>query len=264
MFMEDTPHRPLFQGNAKGPSKVPYKSPEKPKKSNALPGFQNAFMTSTPLRPSQQRPNKGKQREIGGTQLHDAPFPSVFHIPVSPPSSPIHRPRRPETNTKGGYLTNPLEEPVPAQDFDIDGDVEMAAEDDETMIFEEAEEEVDPVEPFNWKIEVLVSLTYSGIDNSTCFLQLNRIILTNTLPPLTTPSFQTILEAAATVDLPPETAQIYSAACSRILEVISATFKHHDFEKALDNTSYSFSTMIPILSNAKLVSHLILLEKSRL
>lgn len=65
---------------------------------------------------------------------------------------------------------NPLDEPAPVQGFDVDGDVEMAAEDDETMIFEEAEEEVDPVEPFNWKIEVPVSFTYSGIDNSTCFL----------------------------------------------------------------------------------------------
>lgn len=149
--MDDTPQQPTLQGNAKGPSKAPYKSPEKTRKSNALPGFQNAFMTSTPLRPSQQRPNKGKQREIE-TQLQDAPFPSILHVPLSPPTSSMNLPRLPEPIIKQGNLHD---EPLLTQGFDGDGDIEMVVDDDEAMIFEEAEEEVDPIEPFNWKIEVL-------------------------------------------------------------------------------------------------------------
>jgi hypothetical protein len=43
-------------------SEYPRKSPEKQKKLSMLPGFQNAFETSTPMRSPSKRLNKGKEK----------------------------------------------------------------------------------------------------------------------------------------------------------------------------------------------------------
>ncbi|KAF9465012.1 hypothetical protein BDZ94DRAFT_1255094 [Collybia nuda] len=227
---EDIPKHPALSGNTKYHPKVPYRSPERTKKPNALPGFHNAFATSTPIRPSQQRLNIAKQRAIEETQTRDAPFLSAFNIPVSPPSSPMHHSHFSSTNQP----KNAPDEPALAPSLDIDKDVDMTVDGDEVMLSEETADEVDPVEPFNWKIE------------------LNRIILTETLPPFTTPSFQNIIEAVASLELPPDTGHVYSAGCSQILETLSTTFRHNEFKKALNDISHSLSTMIPVISNARL------------
>jgi hypothetical protein len=167
MFMDETPRRPIHAHN-NDHSKLaqPHKSPEKIKKSNALPGFHNAFMTSTPLRSSQQRQNKGKLRDIGGISTHETPFPSTFHLAASPPSSPAQHLQRLDIKPRN---VNRQEETALALESQrvADGDVEMAVDDDEGVIFdEESGEEIDAIEPFNWKIEVPISLQFCVLEST--------------------------------------------------------------------------------------------------
>ena len=48
-------------------------------------------------------------------------------------------------------------------------------------------------------------------------------------------------------------AETYSAACSRILEILAPTSKYTDYENTLDSVSRSLLSMIPILNNTNSV-----------
>lgn len=159
MFPELTPLRPVFM-ESKGLPQThnPRKSPEQIKRPKILPGFQNAFATSTPLRPSQKRTNKGKQPDIEGFSTDVPPFPSTFQPPVSPRS-----PTRPSKHIEAdvrmddsisilGDVENMTVQP---HIQDNDGDIEMAEDDDEGIFIEETEEETDNIEAFDWKAEVM-------------------------------------------------------------------------------------------------------------
>ncbi|KAF6760249.1 hypothetical protein DFP72DRAFT_883646 [Ephemerocybe angulata] len=182
-----TPSRPLFVPPPKVISPRKSQSPLKPKKAATLPGFQNSFATSTPLRPSQKV--KGKQREIIPDDSN------VFNAPL--PSQPFSSPKSFETSQAEKHLGHLRQCDFPcrlhllttvfssepqssqAQQADYDGDVVMGQEPQEPEP-EEVVGEVYNVDPPNWKAE------------------LGRIILTHIRPGCSELSFQLLLSVSFT------------------------------------------------------------------
>jgi hypothetical protein len=151
--VDETPIRSRSPGKTKEIAKMPHprKSPEMFKKPNMLPGFQNAFMDSTPSRISQRRVGNGKQREIED-MLGDDLGVASFQGPVSPPASPTRYPQDMDTDVKTEVM-DLLEENEAVRQEDIsnrDMDIEMA---EEMHNISEEMEDVD-IEPFDWKTEV--------------------------------------------------------------------------------------------------------------
>ncbi|KAF8236475.1 hypothetical protein L208DRAFT_1390557 [Tricholoma matsutake] len=229
-FVHETPIRSRSPGNAKEIAKMAHlhKSPETFKKPNMLPGFQNAFMDSTP---SQRRVGKGKQREIEdvlGDNLGVASFPD----PASPPTSPTRYPRDMDTDVQREVLDFFEENDVTVRPEDIsnrDVDIEMA---EEVHNISEQMEDVGIIEYFDWKTE------------------LNRIILMHSLPSSATLTFQTLLGAPVMSGLPTDLALAFSSDCARVLEVVANTSEHIDFAKAAEQVARSFVSMVPILNAA--------------
>ena len=120
------------------------KSPETFKKPSMLPGFQNAFVDFTP---SRRRGGKGKQRDT-----EDVIDDTNFQNPVSLPSSPARCAQDMDMDVKmeTQYL---LENDITIHIPNMDVDVEMA---EEPRSASEGEN-VDKVEPFDWKTEVYLS-----------------------------------------------------------------------------------------------------------
>jgi hypothetical protein len=125
------------------------KSPEMFKKPSMLPGFQNAFVDLTPSRPSQRRGGKGKQRDI-----EDAIDDTNYQNLVSLPSSPARCEQDMDIDFKmetQHLLENDITIHIPNRDVDV----EMAEEPGSAS---EKGENVDKIEPFDWKTEVYLSL----------------------------------------------------------------------------------------------------------
>jgi hypothetical protein len=163
--VDETPIKSHSPGKTHDIAKSPYhrKSPEKFKKPNMLPGFQNAFMDSTPLRPSQRRADKGKQREIEDVLADDAGAASF----ASPPTSPtrytgidirmgdLDLVEENDATVRYGYTLNP------------DMDTEMA---EEAHNLSEGMGDVDIIEPFDWKTEVpVIFICYTVIPTTGLF-----------------------------------------------------------------------------------------------
>jgi hypothetical protein len=140
----------------------PRKSPEKFKKPNMLPGFQNAFMDSTPSRLSQRRAGKGKQREIDHVLGEGSGAASFQHL-VSPPTSPIRCPQDMDTDVKMEVLDLFEDNDATVQQEDIpsgDMNIEMA---EEAHNVSEEMEDADIIEQFDWKTEVPLNFTCFSI-----------------------------------------------------------------------------------------------------
>jgi hypothetical protein len=142
------------------PSKYPRKSPEKQKKLSMLPGFQNAFETSTPMRSPSKRLNKGKGKMEYGALAADTPFCNTFRG-LSQQSLDISQ-IPPEEGMNGFQesAARPLS-PSPlrletGQTKDEDMDT-VAVIDDES---EEAPLLLDLIGDVNWKLEVCSSLQH--------------------------------------------------------------------------------------------------------
>jgi hypothetical protein len=151
--VDETPIRSRSPGKTKETAQISHarKSPEKFKKPNMLPGFQNAFVDSSPSLLSQWRVGKGKQREIDDV-ISNGLGVANFVSPVSPPISPTRRPQDMDTYVKIESLDLPKKnEILPQEDItNTDMDIEMV---EEVNISEEMED-VDIIEPFDWKTEV--------------------------------------------------------------------------------------------------------------
>ena len=231
------------------------KSPEEFKKPNVLPGFQNAFMHSTPLRLSQRHVDKGKQREIEDVLGADSGVAS-FRDPMSSPISPTRYPQDADIDVKLNGLDFLEESDATIQQEDMpnrDMDIDMV---EATHNAVEETEEVDIIEPLNWKTEVSLNFTYFSIILTTALLQLNRIILMHSLPSSATLTFQILLGTPVTSFLPTDLAMSFSSACARVLEVVASTSKHIDFGKAAERVAQSLVSMVPILNIADSVSYL--------
>lgn len=176
MFSADTPRRlqtsTPFRDSPKRLRKLVVPTPAK--RPAMLPGFENAFLASSPSRPSR----KGKERETNLwdvtsnlAEMEDAPLSSPpsqsgtrRSQPISPPSSPLtakqHRTRHVDVSMDDDpdiFADNSNTNPG-----DDNGDVEMTS-------VEIPDEELDEIEPIDWKEEVCMFLPLS-------YTLLNRIL----------------------------------------------------------------------------------------
>lgn len=152
-LVQETPRRAHHHRTIKDSPTKRQRSPEFPKRHNAaLPGFQNAFVDSTPSRPSHSRATKGKERAIEGLEplLEHRSLPSYSQFVEDAPriDSPLSSPTRSSQQNTDEKMEDANLEDTPQTFMDVDGDVDMAENDEEIV------EELDRIEPFNWKAEV--------------------------------------------------------------------------------------------------------------
>ena len=152
--MEDTPLRPSQLPPISKITLSEYpRSPEKQKKLSILPGFQNAFETSTPMRSPSKRLNKGKGKMGYDLLVADAPFYNTSRD-LSQQSLDILQSPQEGFNDFQESAAKPLS-PSPLMletDQTRDKDMDTAA-----IINDESEEvpiPLDSIEDVNWKLEV--------------------------------------------------------------------------------------------------------------
>ena len=152
--MEDTPLRssqlpPISKITL---SEYPRKSPEKQKKLSMLPGFQNAFETSTPMRSPSKRLNKGKGKMEYDQLVADAPFYNTSRG-LSQQGLDILQSPQEEFNGSQESAAKPLfPNPLMLNTSQTkDKDMDTAIINDES---EETAMLLDSIEDVNWKLEV--------------------------------------------------------------------------------------------------------------
>jgi hypothetical protein len=136
-----------------------YKSPEKARKSAMLPGFQNSFINSPPVRPSQAHSGQGGEfsNENGKVKEIETYFTSQYPSPINPPCSPTRVNQCPEdvditmddAATGSRDEDRVIEADLSRTNLRGVGDVEMMNEGDGSAL-----EEFDQVETPDWKQEV--------------------------------------------------------------------------------------------------------------
>ena len=153
--MEDTPLRPpqLPPVSKITLSEYPRKSPEKQKKLSMLPGFQNAFETSTPMRSPSKRLNKGKGKMGYDPLVADAPFYNTSHdlsqqnlYILQSPQEGFH-----------GFQESAAKPLSPSPSMLETGQTKDKDMDTAAIIIDESEETpipFDDIEDVNWKLEV--------------------------------------------------------------------------------------------------------------
>ena len=133
-------------------------SPSKTKKAGMLPGFQNSFVASTPLRPAKSRANKEKARaEDDDSLFHDLRSPSRSQRNSQRFSSPP--PLRQQNDFDYMLDTDTVVQPPAGHTvltslrvLDDDGDAVMAEDSEGELTLEE----LTFLGPTNWKAEVQV------------------------------------------------------------------------------------------------------------
>lgn len=150
---DETPVRPRLSAVQRtSPIKNTRRSPEKSRKYTMLPGFENSFETSTPLRPSLRR-DKGKGKEDSDLVFGG----SVFQAPHGP-SQPLFLPSQSQRKYEASQsfeqdapsvgISTAYENPQP-------GSEQMDISPPESVQGTRTEEvEVDDFEPLNRKTEV--------------------------------------------------------------------------------------------------------------
>ncbi|KZP18692.1 hypothetical protein FIBSPDRAFT_828969 [Athelia psychrophila] len=195
------------------------------KKQPKLPGFYNAFATSTPARNSKPQTSidsgKGKARASPY-----GPPPSQFNFSSTGPG----RPSPPSSPTRvriGSDLDIPSDDGPNFGPNDGDGDTVRDVEMGDDNV-DELSEEVEYIDSPNWREE------------------LHRIILMHTPPSSKSAAFQTLIRSSAEYAMPAESAEAYSKACSRTLGVLAANYL--EWEAALYTVAESLTDMANILS----------------
>ncbi|TFK44797.1 hypothetical protein BDQ12DRAFT_673593 [Crucibulum laeve] len=248
---EETPMRPQRRAPAvKESPKKQRNSPEKQRKSAMLPGFQNSFVTSTPMRPPANRGVRGDDKLINDSmtypsQIYPNSLQSQLFVPDSP-STDIH----PQANTSdiGQNSVVPLHAPAspPAEALhlvDADGDVLMGGDEDLPMVIEE----LDLIESANWKAEI------------------SRIILSHS--PRESPhlTFHSLLSLPIETSLSEVSAKLYAMSCSTVMEIMANATNpdKHDI-KSISKAFFSMATVLiasdflrPLASLLNLLSVLI-------
>ncbi|KAJ7901938.1 hypothetical protein B0H14DRAFT_1261278 [Mycena olivaceomarginata] len=95
-------------------------------------------------------------------------------------------------------------------------------------------EDFQEVEPFNWKAE------------------LTRIILTHSSPQNTSPTLKILVG----VVVPQESAERYSSAITRVLELVASTSQHKDYETSLRGVCLCLASLIVVLNGTDLEDEL--------
>ena len=160
--MEDTPLRPsqLPPISKITLSEYPRKSPEKQKKLSMLPGFQNAFETSTPMRSPSKRLHKGKGKIECDQLVADAPFYNTSRGLSQQSLNTLQFPPQEGFDDSQEPAPEPLS-PSPlmlekGQTKDMDMDTASIINDES----EEAPIPLDSIEDVNWKLEVCSFLRF--------------------------------------------------------------------------------------------------------
>ncbi|KAF5380404.1 hypothetical protein D9615_004498 [Tricholomella constricta] len=203
------------------------------KRTSMLPGFQNTFNDSTPLRPSRMRHEKGMQVASANTLAYEPPLQHRYTDPFSPAIQQRRSPSADDDVRMEGSMGETNSEAVP----DADGDIEMplgTADDDGGVVEENTDmsEDVYSIEAPNWKEE------------------LNRIVLMHCLPTCTTLTLQMLLGASVTPELGEGLSETYLASCTSTLKVIANASKHDDWRYSIECLSRSLISMIPALRTA--------------
>ncbi|KAF9049829.1 hypothetical protein BJ165DRAFT_1525145 [Panaeolus papilionaceus] len=211
LFSDATPLR-VTRTIGASPNKVKGISPQKSIKAGTLPGFHNAFDTSTPIRSQIRRINKGKERQNDDVNMEGSSYPDIEPLRLSPAS-----PRQ-------------LNPPIPIEElppFSIPLTDNMT---NNTPAPFDSDEEVMPDPPFegiNWKaLMAHMLLTYSH-PSSEIFV------------------FQRLLSIAQTVD-----STLYIKCCSRIMEVIANPIDVSNFTESLKAVCNSLLTLAILLNGA--------------
>ncbi|KAF8867720.1 hypothetical protein CPB84DRAFT_1549663 [Gymnopilus junonius] len=228
--MDETPVRPRpLHIPRQSPSKHARKSPEKTRKSAKLPGFENAFDTSTPLRPSLRR-DKGKERAD-----QDLPFgDTISNIPYMH-SQPIPVPSELQPQFISSQIlqqeTSPGPTPGPSAIFEpFHTNVEeldiMPAEPVETIL-----EEFEEFEPADRKAELC------------------RVLLTHSYSSTSEISLQKLLSSVHFINS--ESANNYSASCARILAVIASSTNEDDYEHSIQAVCMALLSLLIVLHESQ-------------
>jgi hypothetical protein len=153
--MEDTPLRPsqLPPISKITLSEYPRRSPEKLKKLSMLPGFQNAFETSTPIRSPSKRLNKGKGKMEYDQLVADTPFYNISRGLSQQSLDILQFPPQEGFNGSQEFAEKPRSpNPLMLETGQTkDRDMDTATINDES---EEAPIPLDSIEDVNWKLEV--------------------------------------------------------------------------------------------------------------
>ncbi|KAF5321014.1 hypothetical protein D9619_001891 [Psilocybe cf. subviscida] len=231
MRMDETPVRPSrLPPTFKSPTKQTRKSPEKAKKNFMLPGFENAFETSTPMRSPSRRPDKGKAKMFA--EPEPVPLPSQIFRPLSQISQGHTQPRNDAVFNTQRQLdmfapAMSLESRAETQSQVKDEDIEMTPPEssDEDPFMDEQE----PFDPINWKSELC------------------RIILTHVHLAEGRIAFQHLISSdpGNTQD------DAYSNSCMKIMEVIASPIKSEEYEDSARVVAESLITLLLELSNSQ-------------
>jgi len=135
------------------PNKYLRKSPEKQRKLSMLPGFQNAFETSTPMKSPSKRLNKGKGKMEYSPLAVDSTFYNTsrdlsqqnLDILQFPPEDGINAFQ--ESEARPLSASSLTFEPGQAKDEDTDVIAIINEENEDTLL-------LDSIEDVNWKLEV--------------------------------------------------------------------------------------------------------------
>ncbi|KAF8161182.1 hypothetical protein B0H34DRAFT_369698 [Crassisporium funariophilum] len=230
--VEETPLRPsrLLPVWKASPSSQSRKSPEKAKKQGMLPGFQNAFVTSTPMKSPTKRLNKGKGRldyvsdTFGGQpsqDFHNLPQETIDLTQSMPDDATMSQGADKTAEPTPYNLLGPKS--LPAKDDDMDADVVEENEEDPSL------EIPDVIEEINWKAK----LSYT--------------ILTHCHPTSRLITFQKLLGISQSGDSGME----YSMACASVLEVVANTATADDYEESLRILSRSLLSLLAILTDTE-------------
>lgn len=219
---EETPMRPsrVVPVSKASPSRI-RRSPEKTRKSAMLPGFENAFETSTPLRSQQVRilDNKGKGRIDDDSMVFGVGLGPNFSQSI-PVLSQFQVPGQGKQDTEPNQA-DAIPPALPEQS-------QMNHEEMDVVGLAEGED-VDVLEPINLKA------------------QLCRIILTHHHPSTKRITFQQLLSSSQFVN----TTNHYSSSCARILEIIASSSRSDDYQESIEVVSGSLLSILVVVSESQ-------------
>ncbi|KAJ8696747.1 hypothetical protein PTI98_006590 [Pleurotus ostreatus] len=231
----ETPRRPRHLPSTQRltPKRLqPPKSPEKMRQSALLPGFENAFMPSSPVAKTQiQSDRKGKQKAIDllkddsdGVVERDGLDLWERADAVIPPF-PLARAARSEAGDMDVDSARPTEVL-----FDVPMTDEVAA--DVPLVVEEG---LDDVKPFDWSAE------------------LSRIVSTHTAISSTILTLQVLMGVNFPPTLVNQSVDRYRAACAVVLRSLAINTASVPFHEVLETVLCAFIDMIYVLMSANLI-----------
>ncbi|PPQ63499.1 hypothetical protein CVT24_005156 [Panaeolus cyanescens] len=186
-------------------------SPQKPATAATLPGFHNAFDTSTPIRSQVRRINKGKDKQKYDMSMDATSFPDIQPLQLLP-ITPRH-------SATSELASNMPPFSIPFADHMAGTQTSVQLEDDstsESLIFE----------GINWKALMA------------------HLILTYSHPTSDVLLFPRLLSIAQPIN-----SELYVKCCSKILEVVSNPIDLSDFTRSVNVISDSILTLCVLLDN---------------